>query len=121
MKYGCDVMKYGCNVMKYGCDVMKYGCDVMAKVDGTEVWVSILAVRKNRFCERFAKHEKVTSFKPSVNIVYFWQCRLLNLTCRLLNLTTYFGINLKKPCPEGQYEQLFFKYFPIYTFSFEKM
>jgi hypothetical protein len=41
--------------------------------------------------------------------------------CCLLNLTTYFGTNLKKHCSDGQYEQLFFKYFPIDTLILEKI
>jgi hypothetical protein len=41
--------------------------------------------------------------------------------CRLLNLTTYFGTNLEKHCSDGQYEELFFKYFPIHVLVFDKM
>jgi hypothetical protein len=39
----------------------------------------------------------------------------------LLNLATYFGTNLKKLHSDGQYEQLFFKYFPIHVLVLEKM
>jgi hypothetical protein len=40
--------------------------------------------------------------------------------CRLLNLTTYFERNVKKHCSTGEYEQHFFKYFPIHTLVYEK-
>jgi hypothetical protein len=52
--------------------------------------------------------------KPEINtFLDFWKCRLLNLT-------TYFGKNFKKNCSDGQYWQLFFKYFPTHTLVFEK-
>jgi hypothetical protein len=50
-------------------------------------------------------------FNLSVPILDFWQCRLLTLT-------TYFGKFLKKHCSAGQYEQLFYKYFPIHRLVF---